>query len=626
MALQIETFSNATGGNAAYKALSHPEVASAGRAIVAKLAGAGPVALYDPAGLAQGFGALFDLSRIAFAGAYVQDIAKIGQPVLGMKAQPVTDLLASKARAVLVTAFDAERVVRHVAHLVPAGAAVVTLDEMRLPQDVLTKASAYLDPLNFATNFVFFRDAGGRHTRLATANYWSRYGAANGFLWCMLFGADGAKLAEWRDPLDNSEAAIVIDSQAVRARFGLPDFTGQLFVHRVGAAGHDVVKYALDTYDDAGAEISCTHDANAWPADYYAGLPAPRDGERVKLWLQNSHPAPIPSGTIGLNVMGSEEVKFVEREIAPFATVEIDTAELLPAAKWPAQIEVVAGRHFVRPRYEVASARDRRHIAHVNVERTDLKPDPKIAELANLLGKGFILPAPVLPTDRFRSIVLPTPMARGQARLPIAAALIDATGREVARHRFGALERGHRVALDADALGHLPSGYGHVELTYDFSAGNEADGWLHALFRYEDRAGGGAAETSFGAHVFNTVLTWKGEPQSYSGRPPGLTTRLFLRLGPRPLDTMCHLIYPASTPWRETSDTTLELRNARGAVITEKRVEIPCGGSYLWRYGETFGNPEGSYVVVRDTTCRLFGYHGLIGSGGAFSLDHMFGY
>ena len=32
-----------------------------------------------------------------------------------------------------------------------------------------------------------------------------------------------------------------------------------------------------------------------------------------------------------------------------------------------------------------------------------------------------------------------------------------------------------------------------------------------------------------------------------------------------------------------------------------------------------------AYIVVRDTTCRLFGYHGLIGAK-AFSLDHMFGF
>jgi hypothetical protein len=33
----------------------------------------------------------------------------------------------------------------------------------------------------------------------------------------------------------------------------------------------------------------------------------------------------------------------------------------------------------------------------------------------------------------------------------------------------------------------------------------------------------------------------------------------------------------------------------------------------------------GGYVLVRDTTCRLFGYHGL-DNGAAFSLDHMFGF
>ena len=40
----------------------------------------------------------------------------------------------------------------------------------RLPQRMLTNPQRYLDPLNFATNFAFFRDAGGRHTRIVTAN------------------------------------------------------------------------------------------------------------------------------------------------------------------------------------------------------------------------------------------------------------------------------------------------------------------------------------------------------------------------------------------------------------------------------------------------------------------------
>ena len=32
------------------------------------------------------------------------------------------------------------------------------------------------------------------------------------------------------------------------------------------------------------------------------------------------------------------------------------------------------------------------------------------------------------------------------------------------------------------------------------------------------------------------------------------------------------------------------------------------------------------YVLVRDPTCRLFGYHGLMDDAGGFSLDHMFGF
>ena len=34
----------------------------------------------------------------------------------------------------------------------------------------------------------------------------------------------------------------------------------------------------------------------------------------------------------------------------------------------------------------------------------------------------------------------------------------------------------------------MTSTAGHAELVYDFRDGGEADGWLHALFRYEDRA------------------------------------------------------------------------------------------------------------------------------------------
>ena len=52
----------------------------------------------------------------------------------------------------------------------------------------------------------------------------------------------------------------------------------------------------------------------------------------------------------------------------------------------------------------------------------------------------------------------------------------------------------------------------------------------------------------------------------------------------------------------------------------------------LLRYGEMFDAKTreaagaGAHIMVRDTTCRLFGYQGLLNGHGAFSFDHMFGF
>jgi hypothetical protein len=632
MALRIDTFDNVRGGNALYKALAHPLAATPGRALIARLRRYGKIAIVDPQGAAEGFAELFDLSALDIAGVYVQDVARIGKPALGRMAEGVPALARSAARAVLVAAFDADRLIGQIAPFVPQNCDVFALDEMRIPAERLTNTRAYLDPLNFATNFVLFRDTATLHTRLVTTNYWSGYGSKGLTCWLTLFDGAGQIVAEWSEAPTAEAGAIVIDSREVRERFGLDEFAGQLFLHVAGAAGHDIVKYALDTYGSDDRALSCTHDANAWPSDRYAGLPAPASGEQIVLWLQNSHATPIPAGTIGLAAMGSNDIARLDEPIGGFATRVLDVAALLPDLAWPAQIELHAGKHMVRPRYEVIDG-DRRRIAHVNVERGDLKPNPELPHLAETLGKGYLLPAPILPRGEWQSVLLPTPMAVGQAELPIAAIAYDADGKEVARHRFGRLPRVHRVELDLDELSAaLGDGYGHVELVYDFAGGGDGDGWLHALFRYRHRASGHAAETSFGAHVFNTILTYRDEPQSYSGRPPGLSTTLFLRLGDGDHDTLCHLIYPASLPWRAKSTTDVILRDEGGVEIARKSLAIPCSGSLLWRYHELFDQKtrkaagHRAYAVIRDPTCRLFGYHGLIGRNGGFSLDHMFGY
>jgi hypothetical protein len=567
-------------------------------------------------------------------GVYVQDSTAIGKPRGGHKVRPLTVLREAEVQTVLVAAFDAARIAARLSSLAPANAKILTLDEARLPAPMITDTSRYLSAVNFATNFVFFRDDDHFATRLTTANYWAGYGASAVTFFHRLYDEHGAVLAEWQTAAPGGPGGYVIDSREIRAKFSLPPFTGQMFIHAVGVAGHDVIKYALDTYaTDNGASLSCTHDANAWPAERFAGLPAPRADEQVVLWVQNSHAVPIPAGAIAIDRMGEESPRTWHEDVAPFATKPLDVASLFPDVQWPAQFELRAGRHLVRPRYEVVRAQ-RRRIAHINVERSDLRDDPGIKTLDASMGRGFLLPFPILPRTRFRTIMQPTPMALAETDTPVRLDIFAPDGAKQAEHYLGRLPRRHDTAIDLDELlpaGALPDG-GHAELAYDFREGGYADGWLHALFRFEDRASGHAAESSFGAHIFNTIMTYKNEPQSYSGKPPGLSTRLFLKLGFGARQSFCALLYPASGPWVENSSTSLELYDGDGVKRDEAQLAIACSGSALVYPHQHFAAHhlraagERGYVLIRDTTCRLFGFHGVDDAAGGFSFDHMFGF
>ena len=280
--------------------------------------------------------------------------------------------------------------------------------------------------------------------------------------------------------------------------------------------------------------LSVTHDANAWPADRYAGLPAPAPGERVVLWVQNSHPIPIPAGAIGLNPMGDERVVPIGEPIAPFASRAVDVAELLPDLAWPQQIELRAGKHMVRPRYEVID-RGRRRIAHVNVERTDLLPDPNLPSLAERARQGLSAarPGPAARRPgrplccrrrwRFASGVADCRASSTTGRgtrfcaVPWDGCRAGTRSRSISTTRRGSMRSATATAMSSWS-------------TTSPTAARPTAGCTRS-FATAQRESGHAAETSFGAHVFNTILTYRDEPQSYTGRPPGLSTRLFLRLG-----------------------------------------------------------------------------------------------
>ena len=118
--LHIQTFDARQGGNALYKALAHPVAAEAAGDVAARLRGMQPFAAYDPDGIADALWAMHpQLPRPAEA--YVHDVQRIGQGCAGLAALPLADLPRSACRALLVTSFEAGRILARVRHMLPAG-------------------------------------------------------------------------------------------------------------------------------------------------------------------------------------------------------------------------------------------------------------------------------------------------------------------------------------------------------------------------------------------------------------------------------------------------------------------------------------------------------------------------
>src|ERR1700733_6816308 len=97
MALRIETFSNSSGGNAFFKAVTHPLAARAVAPLLDRLAES-PVAIYDPSGQADAFAELYDLKRLDLAGVFVQGVEAIGLNLLGRPGRVVFELSDSHTK------------------------------------------------------------------------------------------------------------------------------------------------------------------------------------------------------------------------------------------------------------------------------------------------------------------------------------------------------------------------------------------------------------------------------------------------------------------------------------------------------------------------------------------------
>ena len=323
--LDIQTFDARRGGNVLYKALVHPLAADA----IAEPGGRntpeqGALGVFDPDGVAVALFALHP-EMPAPAEFYVQDVDALDNTLCRRDRAP------ADRSAALCLPRVADRQLRFGADQssaspisVPLGVRVVSLDRARLPAPPADGARTYLDKLNFATNYALFQ---GR--RWPSPRAWSApiTGRAMGRRAVTLLAVPVRRHRAkcWRRG----------SRRCPKARAGMPSTAarcarvsawGRLpassFLHAVGVAGHDVVKYALDFFSTSaeGADhaLAVTHDANAWPSDRYAGLPAPRDGEQVLLWVQNSHAAPIPAGAVTLNRMGQNEARAARAGDRPF--------------------------------------------------------------------------------------------------------------------------------------------------------------------------------------------------------------------------------------------------------------------------------------------------------------------
>ena len=81
--LHIQTFDNRAGGNVLYKALAHPLAAESIAHLYTRLTRSGPVALYDPEGIAEPLFALYP-NAPPLAGLYVHDVAAVGTERTGL--------------------------------------------------------------------------------------------------------------------------------------------------------------------------------------------------------------------------------------------------------------------------------------------------------------------------------------------------------------------------------------------------------------------------------------------------------------------------------------------------------------------------------------------------------------
>ncbi len=326
---------------------------------------------------------------------------------------------------------------------------------------------------------------------------------------------------------------IALDSREVRARFGLPEFTGQLFIHAIGAAGHDVVKYALDTYAPRQRRQPLLHPRRQRLAVRPLCRPARAAAGRAGGAVGAEQPRLAdPGRRHGARPHGRRAAGHAGRaRSAPSPAAALDVAELLPGLAL-AGADRVARRPPCRAAALRGDARAAARASRMSMSSAPIsrptRTSRRSANAARPRLSAAVAGAAARPLSHASCSRRRWPRRRPTCRCGSTCSIRD--GRKVAEHFLGCLPRDHDLALDLDDL--LPAGRCSPRAgmpSWSMISATAAAPMAGCTRSCATRTApsGHVAETSFGAHIFNTL-------DDLSRR-----AAILFRPAARPLDRAC---------------------------------------------------------------------------------------
>ena len=254
------------------------------------------------------------------------------------------------------------------------------------------------------------------------------------------------------------------------------------------------------------------------------------------------------------------------------------------------------------------------------------------------MGKGHILPAPVLPRRPLpHGAAADADVDRADASAGEARWFTTRRGTQIAEHSFGNLARGECVGARCERARERtprrrlrPCGTG---LRFRRGRQSPMAGCTRCSATRDRKSGHVGGDQFRLAH-----LQHRAHLQGRAAILFGAAARPFDAAVPAPsrprrCDTLCHLIYPVSkrmaSQLADRADPDVEPMARRSRA---NEIQIPASGSLLWKASEMFdaatlaraGAPRLRRRARRDLPpVRL---SGRVTPAGAFSFDHMFGF